>query len=117
LERLPVTEAAAPVSAPLRWLRHHPFTLLGVVTLGLFLLDEWLMASRGHLPTALLWAAGLLIGPIWLMRYVVAIVGGLLFGFGRHAAFALWYELLMLPVLLVPYFRGDMAIRGLWSEP
>lgn len=77
-----------------------PFTLFGLFTLAVFVAIG-LSGSPGAGSFGPL--LRVLIIPIYVMRLVVVGVGGMLFG----QSFPVWYEILTLPVLLLPYMALD----------
>ena len=98
-------------------LRFFPFfTLFGVLTLAFFLLLQWLgpevrETAFGQVLVSLL---RVLIIPRWLMTTLVVMLGGALFGF-ESGSFPVWYNILTVPVLLLPYILADIIlakIRG-----
>ena len=94
-------------------LRSWPFTAFGLLTLAVVLVAE---AVRGTgTPVGTLYdVLRVIIVPIWLMRYVVVAIGGLLFGFSQGAGLPTWYDLLTVPILLLPYVAADLALIRTW---
>lgn len=81
-----------------------PFTLFGLFTLAVFVA---IALSGGPGVGAFGPLLRVLIIPIYVMRLVVVGVGRMLFDHG----FPVWYEILTLPVSLLPYIVLDGALR------
>jgi hypothetical protein len=82
------------------FLRRWPFLVLGLMTLGMFVLVE-----RAHQPPGILIAVlRVLIAPLWLMRTVEMLLG-----------VGAWPKTLQLsialPLLLLPYVTADLLLR------
>lgn len=85
------------------------FTLFGLLTIGLFLLQgamgpEFENTAFGQILVSVL---RVIIIPLYLMTLLVVMVGGVLFGFG-DGSFPIWYNILTIPVRLVPYVLADI---------
>jgi hypothetical protein len=96
------------------------FTLVGLLTLALFLLQAAIGPEvRGTaFGQIIIIVLQVIIIPLWLMRTVVVIIGVVLFGFGG-GSFPIWYDILTVPVLLLPYILADVLlakIRGTKSR-
>lgn len=105
------------MAAMAKALRVFPFiTFLGIVTLALFLLVEWAGPELQETAPgqALVSVLRVLIIPLWLMRTLVVMVGGAIFGFGG-GSFPVLFNILTVPVLLLPYILADLALARLRS--
>ena len=99
-------------------LRSLPFfTLFGLMTITLFFLVETMdpEARETTLGQSLIVVVGVVIIPLWLMRILVVIVGGSLFGFGG-GSFPIWYNIITFPVHILPYILADLVIHGWWRN-
>ena len=97
-------------------LRSLPFfTLFGLMTIALFFLVETMgpEARETTLGQSLIVAVGVVIIPLWLMRILVVMVGGLLFGFGG-GSFPIWYNIITFPVHILPYILVDLVLHNWW---
>lgn len=101
-----------------RLMRSWPFTFLGLFTIVLFLVAEALDRGGREIPhvEALHGLLRVIIIPIWLMRYAVVAVGGMLFGFSEGKGFPIWYEILTVPILLLPYIALDLILMRAWPR-
>lgn len=97
-------------------LRLWPFTCVGVLTLVVFLVAEVAQGS-GISVEPLYDLLRIIIVPIWLMRYVIVAIGGLLFGFSQGAGLPTWYNILTLPIVLLPYVAADLTLIRTWRRP
>lgn len=92
-------------------LRFFPFfTLFGLLTFALLLVvqaigPEVRETASGQLLVTVL---RVIIIPRWVMTTLVVIVGGALFGFGG-GSFPIWYDILTIPVLFLPYILADIV--------
>jgi hypothetical protein len=105
------------MAAMAKALRFFPFiTFLGIVTLVLFLLVEWAgpELQETALGQTLVSMLRVLIIPLWLMRTLVVMGGGAIFGFGG-GSFPVLFNILTVPVLLLPYVLADVALARLSS--
>ena len=99
-------------------LRFFPFfTVLGLMTIALFFLVEGMGPGTREtaLGQSLIVVLRVVIIPLWLMRILIVMVGGVLFGFGRDS-FPIWYEILNIPVILLPYLLADLVLHGWWRN-
>ncbi len=94
----------------IRFLPFFPFfTLFALLTLGLFSLQVALGPEAGDtvFGRTLDDVLRVIIIPIYLMRMLVVMAGGVLLGFG-DGSFPVWYEILIFPVHLAPYVLADI---------
>lgn len=94
------------------------FTLLGLMTIALFFLVEGIddPGARGtDLAQSLIAVLRVVIIPLWLMRILIVMAGGVIFGFGGDS-FPIWYEILNIPVILFPYLLADLVLHGWWRN-
>lgn len=105
------------LAATWKVLRFFPFfTLFGVLTLAFLLLVQWMgpevrEAAFGQILVSVL---RVIVIPRMLMTTLVVMLGGALFGF-ESGSFPIWYNILTVPVLLLPYILADVIlakIRG-----
>lgn len=101
----------------LRVIRSWPFTLFGLLTISLFVVAVALHRTGADGPGVEVLDAvvQLIIIPLWLMRYVVVAVGGVLFSFAD--GFPVWYDVLTIPILVLPYIAADLALIRVWRRP
>ena len=97
-------------------LRSFPFfTLFGLTTIALFVLVEIMgpEARESPLGQNLIVVLKVAIIPVWLMRLLVVMLGGVLFGFDG-GSFPIWYRIITFPVLILPYLLADLVLHGWW---
>jgi hypothetical protein len=97
-----------------RWHRSFPFTILGLLTIVMFLVGEWLNSANveGTAVDIYYSLLRLLIIPLWVMRYFVVVIGQVLFDAGER--FPAWFNIITMPIHLVPYFVMDLLFRAFW---
>jgi hypothetical protein len=107
-------EATQHIARITRFFPFFPFfTLAGLLTLALFLIQVSVGSEAGDTAfgRTLDDVLRVLIIPIYLMRMLVVMAGGVLFGFGG-GSFPIWYDILTIPVLLLPYFLVDILFAN-----
>jgi hypothetical protein len=93
------------------------FIFFGLATIALFLVVGVSGTGFGDtsLGQSLMPVLRVLIFPLWLMRTLMVMVGGVIFGFGG-GSFPIWYDVLTIPVLLLPYLVADFVLAQWRSQ-